>query len=102
MFVIIWRYSVVPSHHERFRAAYGPGGDWSVLFEHADGYLGTELVEGVGGSDYLTIDWWDSETAFDRFMDLKGDQYRELDGRLAELTTSEELVGRGAVVRSPI
>ena len=47
---------------------------------------------------YVTIDRWDSEEAFDAFMDTMGDEYEQLDRRLAALTEDEQPVLIGHAV----
>ena len=80
-----------------FRGAYGPRGDWSRLFALGNDYLGTELIGCEQPGLYLTIDRWEHEADFDDFMTVTSREYEELDRRLAALTISEELIGRGTV-----
>lgn len=97
MFIIVWKYSVIPDRDGDFRSAYGPDGDWSRLFALSNGYLGTELVVCEQVGLYLTIDRWEQESDFEDFMTVTSRDYEELDKRLAALTISEELIGRGTV-----
>ncbi len=98
MFIIIWRYSVAADCEGDFLSGYGVNGEWSRLFSRADGYLGTELVECNEPDTYMTIDRWHHEADFDGFTAAAHKEYEELDLRLAALTTSEELIGRGSAV----
>ncbi len=95
VFIIIWRYSVASARVHDFRSAYGPRGEWSRLFGHGNGYLGTELVECDQPGVYITVDRWQDEADFHGFMAAMSTEYQNLDKRLATLTTSEELIGRG-------
>jgi len=97
VFIIIWKYSVTPDRDGDFRSAYGPRGDWSRLFALDNGYLGTELIACQEPGEYLTIDRWEHEANFNDFMTAMSREYEELDRRLAALTFSEELIGRGVV-----
>lgn len=97
VFIIIWRYTVASDRDDDFRSAYGPRGEWSHLFDPGNGYLGTELVECDQPGSYITVDRWRNETDFDRFMAAMSTEYQKLDKKLATLTTSEELIGRGSV-----
>lgn len=94
MFVIVWRYTVRADADEEFRAAYGASGDWAELFGRSRQFLGVELMAG-GPREYLTIDRWESEAAFDAFMETMREEYQRLDRRCASLTDDEQLVLRG-------
>lgn len=97
VFIIVWRYSVASDRDDGFRRVYGPRGEWSRLFAPASGYLGTELVVCHEPGSYITVDRWRNEADFDRFMAAMSTEYQKLDKRLATLTASEELIGRGSV-----
>jgi heme-degrading monooxygenase HmoA len=98
VFVIVWRYWVAPERRERFERAYGPTGDWSILFKRQAGYRGTELVRCSEPGDYLTIDRWDSSESFAQFMTRWQDDYQALDTALDNLTETEQLIGRGTTI----
>ncbi len=95
-FVVVWRFRVGASSVEAFERAYGTHGPWVELFAGYRGFLGSELVRSDEPGQYLTIDRWASRAAFDACMDAARDDYARLDGELAVLTGSEELVARGA------
>lgn len=91
---IVWEFVVPAASRARFEAAYGPDGDWALLFRHAADFLGTELLrdherDGV----YLTIDRWVSAEAFDRFKHDFGADYQRLDAALEGLASCETRVG---------
>ena len=92
MFVRIWRYTVHALQASRFEQVYGSNGDWAKLFGRDHGYLGTELLEGEPG-DYVTIDRWNGESDWRRFMEHQGDAYRALDLECEGLTSEESEIG---------
>ncbi len=97
-FGIVWRYRVDAAHRPDFERAYAPGGDWAELFGRSDGYRGTELIRAERPGEYLTVDRWVTEEAFDAFMEEWGDEYAGLDRRLEPLAFSQHLVVRGPLV----
>lgn len=100
MYAIIWRYSVAKVNEAAFCAAYGPEGDWARLFSSSSEFRGLELLALESAGEYVTIDHWATEGDFQAFMAEHGRRYEELDERLAELTVSEDLVGRGEIVQA--
>lgn len=100
MYVIIWRYSVVTGKETEFRAAYGSDGEWARLFSSSPGFRGVELLALEGAGEHVTIDRWATEGDFLAYMAEHGRRYAALDERLADLTVSEDLVGRGEIVRA--
>ncbi len=67
---------------------------WAQLFRQAAGFIGTTLLRPTEpGGPWLTLDHWESRTAFERFQESRGDEYRRLDLALAELTVDEQFVG---------
>jgi len=98
-FLILWEFRVPPEHRERFERSYGPEGDWVRLFRRSPDYLGTELAHDQKDPErYLTLDFWKSEQAFQRFKDENHDDYVLFDERLEKLTWQE--VQLGAFFRS--
>ena len=81
----------------RFVDAYGPTGDWVQLFAMAPGYAGTELIVCDDGT-FVTVDRWETRSAFDMFVEVHRVDYDELDERLASLTTDEAPIGRGEIL----
>ena len=88
MIAILWSFQVRPEASAGFERAYGPEGDWAVLFRRSAGYLGTELLRGPGGA-WLTIDRWRGQSDFDAFMAANRADYEALD-RATQGWTSEE------------
>ncbi len=93
-FAIVWRFTIRPEARTRFEIAYGPNGAWAVLFARATGFRGTELLRSTTEPDaYLTIDRWESETAFEEFRSRFAAEYAALDRECEGLTESETKLG---------
>jgi hypothetical protein len=74
--------------------SYGATGDWARLFRGSEEYLGTQLLQDTGSPGrFLTLDWWHSRQAFERFKKAHADEYRALDDRCAGFTKTERHVG---------
>lgn len=96
MYVRVWQYEVPAEQVEAFVAAYGADGDWAQLFRRASGYAGTDLFRDTDSRDrFLTVDRWDSETAWDAFLAQRGTEYGRLADDLAGLTTANRPVLEG-------
>ena len=94
MYVILWRFRPLPGRQIEFENAYGPAGDWAMLFYRGDGYLGTELLRHSDNPrEYLTVDRWISRDAYETFREGFDSEYRQLDNRLEGLTEEETLLG---------
>ena len=92
--VILWRFRVRMDRESEFERAYGPVGEWTLLFRRGDGYLGTELLRHSEDlREYLTVDRWASRAAYEAFRERFSSEYRQLDRRLEELTEEEALIG---------
>jgi heme-degrading monooxygenase HmoA len=94
MYVILWRFRPLEGRESEFERAYGPSGEWALLFGRGDGYLGTELLRRSDDSrEYLTLDRWVSRAAHEAFRSRSSSEYRRLDERLVELTEVEAPLG---------
>lgn len=94
MHVIIWQLRAKPGLEREFEKVYGPGGDWALLFQKAEGYLGTELFrETERSGTYVTIDRWNSRAAFQAFRDRWLSEYETLDAQCESLTEQETSLG---------
>ncbi|HJT98107.1 MAG TPA: hypothetical protein VJ696_07305 [Rhodanobacteraceae bacterium] len=98
MIATIWRFEVRSASVGAFESAYGPHGDWALLFGRAPGYAGTELLR-LGGHDgvYYTIDRWNSEAEFDAAKRLLADDYAALDRRCEAYTSDESWLGLSTI-----
>jgi heme-degrading monooxygenase HmoA len=94
MYTIVWRFTVQPGQVSAFEHHYGPDGAWAELFRKGEGYHGTRLYRDVKTPGiYVTVDQWQSETAFTAFMTAHQAEYKALDARFAALTVAEEKLG---------
>ena len=94
MYVILWRFRLRMGRESEFERAYGPSGEWALLFRRDDSYLGTELLRRSDDSrEYLTLDRWASRAAYEAFRARWSSEYRRLDRRLEELTEDEAPLG---------
>jgi heme-degrading monooxygenase HmoA len=90
MYVIVWRFRPLEGRESEFERAYGPSGEWALLFRRDDGYLGTDLLRHSEDSrEYLTLDRWVSRDAYETFRSRFSNEYGRLD-RLFEGLTEEE------------
>jgi heme-degrading monooxygenase HmoA len=92
--VRVWSFQPAAGRESAFAAAYSGNGVWAKLFGQAEGFVGTRLLapEETGGR-WLTLDEWESRTAFDRFQATLGDAYKSLDEELEGLTADEQFIG---------
>jgi heme-degrading monooxygenase HmoA len=94
MYVILWQFRPVEGRESEFERAYGPSGEWALLFRRDDGYLGTELLRHSEDSkEYLTLDRWVSRTAYETFRSRFSSEYQRLDRLFEELTEEETPLG---------
>jgi heme-degrading monooxygenase HmoA len=100
MIAILWSYEVRPAALVDFDRAYGPDGDWALLFRRGEGYLGTELFRGPGGAR-LTLDRWRSRADFEAFMEAHGADYSALDRATEGWTIEERRLGTWEAVARP-
>jgi hypothetical protein len=94
MFLALWEYEVKPGCEERFEKVYGPEGDWVRLFQKDSHHDQTRLVRDAfrrGG--YLTMEFWQSRGAFEKFMAGHRAEYQEIDAIGEEMTVKERRVG---------
>jgi heme-degrading monooxygenase HmoA len=90
MFVAFWEYEVKPGSEESFQSAYGPQGGWVRLFQRDPNYRETRLLQDLSRPRfYFTLDYWDSQTAFDHFKAANEAAYATIDRATEHLTLSE-------------
>jgi heme-degrading monooxygenase HmoA len=98
-FLVIWEFTVRGGQERAFGKAYGPEGEWVKLFCKDSAYLGTELVRDVeNGKKYLTLDYWNSEEAYEEFRRRHAAEYKTIDAACEAMTESEREIGRYATV----
>jgi len=94
MYIVLWRFRPFKDRESEFERAYGPSGEWRRLFQHGEGYFGTELLRRSDDArEYLVLDRWTSRAAYEVFRARFSGEYRQLDGRLEELTEEEAPMG---------
>ena len=93
-FRYVWEYTVEPDNLPKFLTAYQPDGDWAQLFRRDDAYLGTELLKDRRMPyRFVTIDRWESYSAYAVFRERHKDDFETLDEHCETLTTSERHLG---------
>jgi heme-degrading monooxygenase HmoA len=94
MYVVLWRFRSSMGRESEFEQAYGPSGEWTRLFQHGEGYLGSELLQRSDDPrEYLVLDRWASRAVYEVFRARFSSEYRRLDSRLEELTEEEVPMG---------
>jgi quinol monooxygenase YgiN len=96
MYARLWEYEVEPGKVEAFLAAYRADGAWARLFGRAEGYAGTQLFADVDRAGrFVTIDRWRDVASWETFQARWGNEYHELDQRLAGLAAGGRAVVEG-------
>jgi heme-degrading monooxygenase HmoA len=68
VYVLVWRFRPLEGRESAFERAYGPFGEWALLFERGEGCLDTELLWSSEDSrEYLTLDRWVTHAAYETF-----------------------------------
>lgn len=94
MYVIIWEFMVRPECVADFERAYGRNGDWVRFFGGEHEYEGTELLKDPENAfRYVTIDRWESASAYHAFRKKQRNEYAALDRRFQQWTTRETFIG---------
>ncbi len=89
-YLVMWEFMVKPGMEARFEQVYGSAGDWARLFRQDKNYLGTELNRECEGSRrYITLDFWTSEQAYEKFRAQHLGEYQAIDQQCESLTESE-------------
>jgi len=93
MFLILWEFEVKPGSEEYFENAYSPNGTWVRLFQRDPHFQGTQLLRDPSRPRYyFTLDFWDSETSYQDFLNANRAAYEELDRCNEGLTLQERHV----------
>ena len=94
MFVILWEFEVKPGFQECFEKAYRPEGSWAQLFRSDPHFRGTQLLRDPSRAlCYFTVDFWDSEAAFQNFLLTHRAPYDELERTTETFTFKERGIG---------
>ena len=93
-YVVVWEFWVRAGEEARFEEIYGSQGAWARLFVADPEYAGTRLVRDVREPlRYLTLDFWDSREAHERFRERHAAEYQAIDAKCESLTEGENEVG---------
>jgi len=93
-FQSIWEYEVQEDYQGDFIRAYGSNGLWVKLFSKCHGFIKTDLIQDVDHPNrFVTIDFWQSSSAFSAMKKVIGRQYEELDSNCEAYTVSENHIG---------
>jgi heme-degrading monooxygenase HmoA len=94
MFVALWEYEVKPGCEKRFEKVYGQEGEWARLFRSDPNYKETRLGhDPARPAIYLTLDFWASRHACERFMASHAAEYERLDAAGEKWTLRERMIG---------
>jgi heme-degrading monooxygenase HmoA len=94
-FVIAWEFRPKAGVEPLFEAAYGPDGIWAQLFRQGEGFVATELSRDTKDARrYLTLDFWESKSAYERFRADRSAHYARNDAQCESLTEFEREVGQ--------
>ena len=94
MFVALWEFEVKPGCEKRFLRVYGPEGDWAKLFRKDANYQETRLLhDSENPAIFLTLDFWASGMAYEKFMASHAAEYERLDAGGKKLTLRERKIG---------
>lgn len=92
--IYIWQYNVRAERVDDFVRIYGPDGKWAKLFANSTGYRGTALLRDPAQSNlFVTVDAWDSPSAFETFKHEQAVEYALLDQQCEQLMQDETFVG---------
>ncbi len=93
-YTYVWEFIVRPDHTRAFEDAYGESGEWVLLFRRAPGYIRSQLYRDRGTAGrYLTIDYWESESAWNDFLSRFAAEFAALDAKCAAWTIRETKLG---------
>jgi heme-degrading monooxygenase HmoA len=93
-YLIVWDFRVPREKQPRFEEVYGPDGTWVQLFRRGEGYLESQLVQDLQQRGrYLTLDFWASRSAHERFREQNLAEYEAIDEQCEQLTEAEIKVG---------
>lgn len=93
-FAVVWEFHAHANKQREFEKAYAPDGVWGAFFRRGEGYIRTELIRDCEEPlRYLTMDFWQSRQAFERFKKQNRAEYQAIDKECESLTQSEKLIG---------
>jgi heme-degrading monooxygenase HmoA len=94
-FLVIWAFEIRPEFQKDFESAYSSSGDWALFFRRDAAYIKTELRQDMDNPlRYITLDYWESQAAYQAFKQAWQADYQALDERFEGWTESELLIGQ--------
>jgi len=97
----IWEYHIKSEYLSEFINTYAPDGDWVKLFQKCPGYIKTELKSDTDDPHrFVTIDYWQSYSAFSSMKQTIGNEYEKLDKKCEKYTLSENHLGLFGIIDS--
>jgi heme-degrading monooxygenase HmoA len=94
MFLALWEFEVKSGCEERFQSVYGAEGEWARLFRTDENFLETRLLQDpVEPNKFVTLDFWESRSAYESFSELNHAAYLRLDQECQSLTAFERCLG---------
>ena len=93
MFVVLWEFEVKLGSENRFEKVYGAQGEWADLFGSDRSYRETRLLRDAARAlIYVTMDFWDTREAYEKFVETHSAEYQALDTACQRLTQSERRI----------
>ena len=94
-YYIIWEYEVPEENIPEFENEYGKGGAWNRFYMQSPFYQGTTLLKPTEqNQNYVIIDRWVDQPAYDNFLRDCKDGYNGLSKIYSRLYVKEEKVGQ--------
>lgn len=94
MYTIIWQYTINPTHRESFIEFYNSQGTWVKFFQQSADYVGTDFLQSENENQFMTIDMWLSQHAYEQFLEEHKEKYQEIDKLCEGFTVEEILIGK--------
>ncbi|HXA81746.1 MAG TPA: antibiotic biosynthesis monooxygenase [Methylomirabilota bacterium] len=90
IFVVLWEYEVKPGCEESFQSAYSSHADWVRIFQRDPHFRESRLLRDLSRPRfYFTLDYWDSESSYHKFVAANLEAYGAVDRSTEGLTLSE-------------
>jgi heme-degrading monooxygenase HmoA len=94
MFLALWEFEVKSGKEGSFQMVYGADGEWLRLFRSDPNFVETRLVRDTANDKrFLTLDFWQSRSAYESFKELNRAAYSGLDKQCEALTERERCIG---------
>lgn len=101
MYLIVWKYAILPEARATFEREYGKEGSWNSLFSESRHFKGSDLYKSEEEPDsYLLIDHWTDQKLYEDFKKVNAGRYSRLSAGFEKLYVTEEKVFNGTVVEN--